>query len=71
MYTLVNSIIDAFPEFKKKKIRPSIDGKDYSSEQCLRKMSFDFFEYHTGKIEVSIDNNLSRVYFPIKPVCRF
>lgn len=30
---------------------------------------FDFLRQNTGIIEVSIDNKLQRVYFPIRPVC--
>lgn len=32
---------------------------------------FEFLKGHTARIEVCVDDNLQRVYFPIKPVCRY
>lgn len=33
--------------------------------------AFKFFREHTGRIEVVIDDELQRVYFPVQPVCTF
>jgi hypothetical protein len=33
--------------------------------------AYDFFAFHTGRIEVFIEDELFRVYFPILPVCRY
>jgi Ca2+/Na+ antiporter len=30
-----------------------------------------FFEYHTGSVEVLIKGDLYRVFFPIQPICRY
>jgi hypothetical protein len=33
-------------------------------------LAFNFFKMHTGRIEVVIDNMLTRTYFPIHPICK-
>lgn len=33
-----------------------------------QKAAYDFFKYHTGRIEVNVNDELERVYFPIRPV---
>ena len=32
---------------------------------------YNFFRSNTGSIEVNVEGTLRRVYFPIKPICRF
>ena len=32
--------------------------------------AFDFLKFNTGRIEVKIDGNLQRIYFPKLPICR-
>lgn len=31
----------------------------------------EFIRSHMGRIEINVNNNLQRVYFPIRPVCQF
>jgi len=33
--------------------------------------AYKFFKHNTGNIEVSIDNEIQRLYFQIQPVCSF
>ena len=36
-----------------------------------QKKAYEFFKCHCGRIEINVDNNLERTYFPIKPVCHY
>jgi len=70
LYNLINMLSDAFPE--KKKPKPgSAQGFADTPEVKRQKAAYEFFEYHTGSIEALIEGNLYRVYFPIRPVCRY
>jgi hypothetical protein len=33
--------------------------------------TFDFIRQNTGMIEVAVDGKLQRVYFPIRPICKY
>lgn len=33
--------------------------------------AMDFIRMNTGRIEINVNGELQRVYFPVKPVCRF
>lgn len=32
--------------------------------------AFDFIRQNIGRVEINIDNNLQRIYFPKLPICR-
>lgn len=42
--------------------------ESFSSEQLK---AFEFIRSHMGRIEINVNNNLQRVYFPIRPVCGY
>jgi hypothetical protein len=33
--------------------------------------AFEFVRSHMGRIEINVNNNLQRVYYPIRPVCHY
>lgn len=45
--------------------RAHLEDAEFTQTQ---KAAYDFFKYHTGRIEVNVNNELERVYFPIRPV---
>jgi hypothetical protein len=50
------------------------DALGHIAKETLGEDQLGVFEYiraHTGRIEVSVSNQLQRIYFPIPPVCRY
>ena len=63
LYILVNCLADNYPEAKNR-----LKSSEFEPKQFV---AYEFFQDHTGRIEVLIKDQLHRVYFPIKPVCLF
>ena len=57
LHSLVDSISGADSMFHRSK---------FTNEQWK---CFEFIKLHTGRIEIVSNNNLQRIYFPIRPVC--
>jgi hypothetical protein len=60
---LLHTLADNFIEAKNK-----LNRNNMTLDQVE---AYDFFSNHTGRIEVFIDDEIFRVYFPILPVCKF
>jgi len=45
-----------------------LDRKKFSNDEWK---AYDFIRSHTGRIEIAVNSNLQRVYFPIIPVCHY
>lgn len=62
IYNLLQKLADGLPAACK-----HLEKQTFSNDQYK---VFDFLRQHTGRIEVaSIGGHLSRVYFPINPIC--
>ena len=48
--------------------KSNLDRKKFSQDEWK---AYEFIRSHTGKIEISVNGNLQRVYFPIIPVCHY
>ena len=48
-----------------KTARKHLEDSEFTSTQ---KAAYDFFRFHTGRIEVNVNDELERAYFPIRPV---
>ena len=59
----MHSLADTIKEAEQNLTRES-----FSSEQLK---AFEFIRSHMGRIEINVNNNLQRVYFPIRPVCGY
>eukprot|EP00347_Sterkiella_histriomuscorum_P021853 403332539 len=59
IFILVNSLADCYPEAQKR------------IENFEENNYYQFFKHNTGQIEILVEaEQLQRVYFPLKPVCR-
>lgn len=63
IYILMHSLADSNEEAKQ-----NIQRKTFTKDQLK---AFEFIQMHMGRIEVIVDGNLQRVYFPIRPVCGY
>ena len=45
--------------------RAHLEDSEFTQTQ---KAAYDFFKFHTGRIEINVNDELERVYFPIRPV---
>ena len=48
--------------------RAHLEDSEFTQTQ---KAAYDFFKFHTGRIEVNVNDELERVYFPIRPVWKY
>ena len=64
IYILFNIMADYNPKAKE-----SIEPESFTDED--EKKAYDFFKMHSGKIEISIEDQLQGIYFPIKPTAHF
>ena len=48
--------------------RKHLEDSEFTNTQ---KAAYDFFKFHTGRIEVNVNDELERTYFPIRPVCKY
>ena len=48
--------------------RKHLEDSEFTDTQ---KAAYDFFKFHTGRIEVNVNDELERTYFPIRPVCKY
>ena len=63
IYNLMHSLADSIPG--------AGDQFSKSAYSFAQWKAFDFIKSHTGRIEIVLDGNLQRVYFPIRPVCHY
>jgi len=63
IYILMHSLADSIKEAESQLNRESFTIEQWKAN--------DFIRSHMGRIEINVNNNLQRVYFPIRPVCLF
>ena len=68
MYILIMTLSKIKSEDKE--ITPSQNILINSSYKDIENKAMEFFEYHTGAIEIFFQNKLHKVIFPIQPCCR-
>ena len=63
LYVLFQSLADGIPSQ-----RFLLQKSFYTADQWK---IYEFLRQNTGGIEVSVNNQLERIYFPVRPVCHF
>ena len=63
IYILMHSLADSVKEAEVNLQRHTFTDNQWKANEFIRQ--------HTGRIEINRNNVLQRVYFPIRPVCRF
>lgn len=48
--------------------RNNLERKKFTADEWK---AYEFIRSHTGRIEIAVNSNLQRVYFPIIPVCHY
>jgi hypothetical protein len=63
IFILIHSLADNLKEAEE-----NLQRQNFTQDQWK---AFEFIRNHTGRIEISNNSNLQRIYFPIRPVCHF
>lgn len=64
IYILFN-ILGDYNEKAKEQIDPD------SFTDLNEKKAYEFFKYHSRRIEIAIEDQLQGIYFPKKPICQY
>jgi hypothetical protein len=62
LFILINKLADDYPPAQHYVKEKTFEENEYKA--------YSFFKMHTGRIEVIKDDVLTRLYFPIQPVCK-
>lgn len=63
IFTLFHSLAENMESAKK-----NLEKSKFTADEWK---AYEFIRAHSGKIEVAVNNNLQRVYFPIISVCHY
>lgn len=59
----MHSLADSIKETEHNMIKSSFTAEQWKANEFIRQ--------HMGRIEINVNGNLQRVYFPIRPVCQY